>query len=113
MARIQKLFNKDLAAENDYLRQENRILRSKFEKRVPLTDSDRRTLVKYGLRIKDRLKEILSIVKPETILAWNRRMKKEKWTFDNTPKKPGRPRKSEDTDALILRMAEENSTWGY
>ena len=110
---IQKLFQKDLAWENDYLRQEDRILRSKFEKRIPLTDADRRTLVKYGMRIRDRLADVTSIVKPETILAWNRRMKKRKWTYDNTAKKPGRPRKSAETEVLILRLAEENATWGY
>ena len=34
---IQKLFSEDLAKENDFLRQENKILRSKLGKRVPLT----------------------------------------------------------------------------
>jgi hypothetical protein len=72
--------HRDLALENDYLRQENRILRTKFGQRVPLTEADRRILVKYGLRIKDRLREIVAIAKPETLLAWNRRQKKEKWT---------------------------------
>ncbi len=85
IAKIAKLFHQELALQNDFLRQENRILRSKFGNRVPLTDADRRILVKYGLRIKDRLGEVISIVTPETLLAWNRRMKNEKWTFDNTP----------------------------
>ena len=66
IAKIDQLFNRDLALENDYLRQENRILRSKFGRRVPLTEADRRILVKYGLRIKDRLREIVAIAKPET-----------------------------------------------
>ncbi len=113
IAKIAKLFHQELALQNDFLRQENRILRSKFGNRVPLTDADRRILVKYGLRIKDRLGEVISIVTPETLLAWNRRMKNEKWTFDNTPKKPGRPRKGEATEKLILRLAEENAPWGY
>ena len=43
ITRIQKLFSEDLAKENDFLRQENKILRSKLGKRVPLTESDRRT----------------------------------------------------------------------
>jgi putative transposase len=62
--------------------------------------------------IKDRLWEIISIVRPETLLAWNQRMKRRKWTFDNTPKRPGRPHQAKATEALALRMAEENS-WGY
>ena len=54
ISKIQQLFSRDLAQENDYLRQENRILRSKLGARVSLTEADRRVLVKYGLRIKDR-----------------------------------------------------------
>jgi len=109
---IQKLFSEDLAKENDFLRQENKILRSKLGKRVPLTDADRRLLVRYGLPIKQRLAEVISIVSPETLLAWHRRMKQQKWTFDNSPKRPGRPAKTKDTEELALRMAEENA-WGY
>src|ERR1035437_1853131 len=55
IAKVQQLFSRDLALENDYLRQENQILRSKLGPRVPLTEADRRRLVKYGLRIKSRL----------------------------------------------------------
>jgi hypothetical protein len=112
ITRIQKLFSEDLAKENDFLRRENKILRSKLGKRVPLTETDRRTLVRYGIPIKDRLWDVISIVCPETLLAWNRRMKRRKWTFDNTPKRPGRPPKAKATETLALRMARENS-WGY
>jgi len=51
---IRKLFSEDLAKENDFLRQENKILRSKLGNRVPLTEADRRVLVQYGMRIRDR-----------------------------------------------------------
>jgi ribosomal protein L44E len=112
IARVQKLFSEDLGRENDFLHQENEILRSKLGKRVPLTESDRRTLVRYGLLLTDRLPEVISIVRPETLLAWNRRMKRRKWTFENTHKRPGRPSKAKATEALALRMARETA-WGY
>ena len=112
ITRIQQLFSEDLAKENDFLRQENLILRRKLGKRVPLTEADRRTLVRYGLQIRDRLAAVISIVRPETLLAWNRQMKRQKWTFDNTPKHPGRPSKPKTTKQLVLRLAEENA-WGY
>jgi hypothetical protein len=112
ITKIQKLFSHDLARENDFLRQENKILRSKLGKRVPLTETDRRTLVRYGMPLKARLREVISIVCPETLLAWNRRMKRRKWTFDNTPKRPSRPPKAKATEALALRMADENA-WSY
>jgi hypothetical protein len=50
ITKIQKLFSKDLAKENDFLRQENKILRSKLGRRVPLTESDRRTLDRYHMK---------------------------------------------------------------
>jgi hypothetical protein len=53
IAKIRNLFN--LALQKDYLRQENKILRSKLGKRVPLNESERRVLVKYGLPVKNRL----------------------------------------------------------
>jgi hypothetical protein len=104
LAKIQRLFSRDLALENDYLRQENKILSSKQDARVPLTEAERRVLVKYGLRIRNRLGEVISIAKPETLLTWHRRQKQQKWTFDNQPKAPGRPRKSEDSGALMVRF---------
>ncbi len=62
------------------------------------------------LRIKDHLDEVVSIVRPETLLAWHGRMKKQKWTFAH--KRPGRPRKSDQTEKLVIRLAEDNG-WGY
>lgn len=107
LVQVQKLFQKELALENDYLRQENKILRSKFGRRVPLVEVDRKILVKYGMRIKGRLADVVSIVKPETILDWNRRMKAKKWTYDTTPKKPGRPPKGKETEDLVVKLALE------
>jgi hypothetical protein len=61
--------------------------------------------IKHGISIKHRLHEFISIVKPETLLAWNRKMKKEKWTYNNTPKGPGRPKKGKETEEIIIKMA--------
>ncbi len=69
ITRIQKLFSENLAKEGDFLLLENKILRSKLGKRVPLTETDRRTLVRYGLPLKDRLRAVISIVCPETLLG--------------------------------------------
>ena len=51
IAKVPQLLSRDLALENDYLWQENRILRSKLGSRVPLTEAERRVLLKHGLRI--------------------------------------------------------------
>ncbi|MDA0837679.1 MAG: hypothetical protein O3B01_30015 [Planctomycetota bacterium] len=112
LVRVGRLFEKELAQENDYLRAENKILRSKLGTRIPLTENDRRILVRFGMQIRERLRDVISIVKPETLLAWNRRMKREKWTFQREKNQAGRHAKGADVENTVLRLAEEN-TWGY
>jgi putative transposase len=50
-------------------------------------------------------------VTPDTILRWHRPLIARKWTF--TPKRPGRPGVMKEISTLIVRMATENSAWGY
>ena len=109
---IRRLVNCKALLINDYLITENQILRSKLPARIRLIENDRRALVKHGMAIKEMLDQVMTIVRPETLLAWNRRMKKQKWTFDNTPKHPGRPQKAKAAESIILRLARENA-WGY
>jgi hypothetical protein len=49
-------------------------------------------------------------VKPDTILAWRRRLIANHWTY---PHRPGRPSTAIETRRTILRLARENPTWGY
>ena len=75
-----------------YLVAENRILRAHVQGRVNLTDGERRTLAQIGKRLgRQALAEVASIVQPETILAWHRRLVARK--FDGSTKRnyPGRP----------------------
>lgn len=54
---------------------ENRILRGKICGRVPLTNRERISLARLGKRLGiDVLKAVASIVKPETVLAWHRKL---------------------------------------
>jgi putative transposase len=62
--------------------------------------------------IQYRLADVVSIVKPETLLAWNRRMKRRKWDFSRRRRKMGRPPKDGATEALVVKLAEDNA-WGY
>jgi hypothetical protein len=113
IAEIHQLFSRDLGLQNDFLRQENKILRSKLPGLVLLTEADRLVLVRYGLLLKGRLAEVISIAKPETLLAWNRRQKQRKWTFGYPSATPERPRKSVDAEALITRLVGERNSWGH
>ena len=59
------------------------------------------------------MRQTVSIVKPETILAWQRRLEKQKWDFsERRQRRPGRPRTATSTEKLVCEMAREN-IWGY
>ena len=56
--------------------------------------------------------EVATIVKPETLLAWHRKLIAQK--YDGSSRRgPGRPRAADEIEALVIRMAEENRDWGY
>ena len=110
---LHRLLPKESALVNDFLFAENRILRSHLGKRIKFVDAEREELVRHGIPVKKWLSEICSIVRPETILKWHRQMKKNKWTYDTTPKKSGRPKITVETESNIITMARENRHWGY
>ena len=59
------------------------------------------------------MKPVVNIIKPATILAWQRRLEKEKWDYSEKRKcRPGRPRTPASVEALICQLAREN-IWGY
>ena len=59
------------------------------------------------------LQEIARIAKPNTILAWYRKVVAQK--FDGSKKRgwAGRPRVDATTEELVVKLARENSSWGY
>jgi putative transposase len=70
----------ELLLRNEYLVTENRMLRQQITGRVRLTDGERKTLAEIGKRLgKQALKEVATIVTPETILAWHRRLVAQKF----------------------------------
>jgi transposase InsO family protein len=97
----------------EYLVEENRVLREQLRgRRVRLTDDQRRRLAAKGQRLGRRvLRQVATIVTPDTILRWYRRLIAQKWTF--TSRRPGRLGLMKEIAALIVRMATENPAWGY
>jgi hypothetical protein len=61
---------------------------------------------------KKALEEISIIVKPETILFWHRQLIARKFDGSNRTY-PGRPQTEANLEKLIVRMAQENRSWGY
>jgi transposase InsO family protein len=106
--------DQELLCRNEYLAAENRILRTQLQGRVRLTDGDRKTLAEIGKRLgKQALAEVATIVTPDTILAWHRKLIAQKFDGSQQRKAPGRPKIDPDLEAVVVRMAQENPRWGY
>ena len=106
--------NEHLRLRNDYLMAENRILRHQMTGRVQLTDNERQELAELGAKLgKQALQEIATLAKPDTILAWNRKFADQQPTPSQPPKGVGRPRVDHEIEAVVIRMARENRSWGY
>jgi hypothetical protein len=103
----------ELRLRNEYLEAENRILRKQINGRVQLTDGDRRTLAALGQKLGRKvLEEIATVATPNTILAWHRKFGDQK--CDGAQHQaPSRPKVDSDLEALVVRMAQENRSWGY
>jgi transposase InsO family protein len=62
---------------------------------------------------KQALEEVATIVKPDTILAWHRKLVAQKFDGSQQRQSPGRPKIDQELEALIVRIARENRSWGY
>jgi len=106
--------NQELLLRNEYLAAENRILKTKLPARLRLSNPERITLAEIGKRLGRRaLREVACVAKPDTILAWYRRLVAQKFDGSKHRRYPGRPPVSLEIEALVVRMARENSSWGY
>ena len=98
-----------------YLIEENRVLKEQIDssgRRMRLTDDQRRRLAAKGKPLgRKLLRTIATIVTPDTILAWHRRLISAKWTYPH--KRVGRPGIMKEIRRLIVQMAEDNPSWGY
>src|SRR5579863_5740003 len=100
--------NQELLLRNEYLAAENRILRAQLPSRLRLSNPERVTLAEIGKRLGRRaLREVACIAKPDTILAWYRKLVAEKFDGSRHRKYPGRPAVSAELEAFIVRMARE------
>jgi len=98
----------------EYLREENRILRAQpGSRRLRLTDDQRRCLAaKARLLGRKVLAEVATLVTPETLLRWHRKLIANKYD-GSASRRPGRPATGGETEALVVQMAAANRDWGY
>src|SRR5215831_17091751 len=108
------LVNQELLLRNEYLAAENRILRAHLPARLRLSDAERSTLAEIAKRLgRKALKDIARAAKPDTLLAWYRRLVTQKFDGSHGRACPGRPRISPEVEALVVQWARENRGWGY
>ena len=113
LAYIGGTVDQELLLRNEYLAAENQILRGQLRGRPKLSDAERAKLGEIGGRLGSKaLGDVATAALPDTILGWYRRLVARK--FDGSKhRSPGRPRVERAIEELIVRMAEENRSWGY
>jgi hypothetical protein len=93
LAYVTGIVNQQLLLQNEYLVAENRILRAHLTSRLRLSDPERSTLAEIGKRLgRKALKDVACVAKPDTILAWYRKLVAQKFDGSNHRSYPGRAR---------------------
>ena len=81
---VARLLCRELTLQNEYLQLENKILKSKITGRIRFTDDERWNLAKAAMAMgRELMHQIGSIVKPETMLAWQRCLERQRWEYSD------------------------------
>jgi putative transposase len=81
---------------------------------LKLSDAERKALGAVGHRLgRKALADVATIARPDTILGWYRKLVIRKFDGSKVRRYPGRPRIKREVEELIIRLASENSGWGY
>ena len=114
LAYITGTVDQELLLRNEYLVAENRILKAQLKTLLRLTDEERMTLAEIAHRLgRKALEDVANVVKPDTLMGWYRRLVARKFDGSKSRRYPGRPRIDGEIEQLVVRMAKENSDWGY
>ncbi len=98
----------------DYLLEKNRVLRQQLRgRRLVFTDAQRRRLAIRAKQLgRAALKQLSTIVAPDTLLRWYRRLVAKK--YDGSRRRTtGRPTIKSEFEQLIVKLATENPSWDY
>ena len=93
LAYVTGTVDQELLLRNEYLAAENRILKAQLKGRLKLSDAERATLAEIGHRLgRKALAEVANVARPDTILAWYRKLIAHKFDGSKARRSPGRPR---------------------
>ena len=99
-----------LEAENAVLRHQLIVLRRRLHGRVRLTNNDRWFFIQL-YRWFPSILQVLTIIRPETLVRWHRAGFRRYWRWKSRPL-GGRPQIETELRVLIRRMSVENPLWG-
>jgi hypothetical protein len=101
------------------LRQQLRIVERKQDRARGLTRAEKLGLAVLTARLKvvttggrKRLREVVRLVQPETVLRWHRELVRRKWTYAQHTKPRGNAPLDATLEALIVQLARENPRFG-
>ena len=113
LLRLLPMSDRDKDIEILALRHQLLILQRQVDKPT-FTDIDRAVLAGLLHHIpKEKLRNLLLLVRPDTVLRWHRDLLKRRHAATCTPKRRGRPPTVRSIRALVVRLARENASWGY
>jgi hypothetical protein len=114
LAYITGSVDQELLLRNEYLAAENRVLRAQIKGRLLLSDTEKATVAEIAQRLgRKALEELAAVAKPDTLLAWYRKLIANKFDGSRFRQRVGRPRIGEEAARLVVQMAKENPSWGY
>jgi hypothetical protein len=113
LADITGSVDQEILTRNECLAEENRILRNQVKGRLRLNDTERTNLAEIGQRLgRKALEKAAQIVRPETILAWHRRLIARKFDSARNRSSLGGPRVDRSVEEWVVQLARDNRTWG-
>ncbi len=113
LLRLLPMSSREKDAEIRALRQLSVLQRQLGPDRVRFTPGDRALLAALHRLPRDVLKRLHLVVRPDTVLHWQRDMVARRPAERSRPRRPGRPRTVPSIRVLVLRLVRENPGWGY
>ncbi|MCA9095311.1 MAG: DDE-type integrase/transposase/recombinase [Planctomycetaceae bacterium] len=109
LALIASATNSELAKYVEYLKYENKILRSRLLRQIHTTIEERKTLLQLGEVVGKAIHELITIVSPATFTRW---LREENSPKSDTRKKKGGQRKPKELRELVLHIATNEPSLG-
>jgi putative transposase len=114
LAYITGTVDQELLLRNESLAAENRIPKSPIQRQVVVIRCLKARWAEIAQRLgRKALEELAAVAKPDTLLAWYRKLIANKFDGSKFRQQVGRPRIDEEAERLVVQMAKENPSWGY